>query len=155
MKIHHLLITIRFPSLLYHLFIDFKRTGACSRLVSGSTAAPDHVQTARLRRTVGGGGWCLSAVSHPGWQMLFLQPAVSFLQTAPLSGHRLWPRNSNSLKCVKGSDPGAPACSFLPSINGEKRRSHKMLFSFFPTFEELHKLSGAVLFFCRILHNLA
>lgn len=97
--------------------------------------------------THGWGGGCLSAVSHPGWQMLFLQPAVSFLQTAPLSGHRLWPRNSNSLKCVKGSDPGAPACSFLPSINGEKRRSHKMLFSFFPPFEELHKLSGAVLFF--------
>lgn len=117
-----------------------------SRLMSGSTAAPDHLQTARL-----GGGFdvcapCLNAVCHPGWQTLFLQPAVNFLQTDLLSAHRIWPRNSNSLKRVKGSDPRASACSFFPSINGEKWREDRMLFSFFASFEELHKLSGAAPF---------
>lgn len=102
----------------------------CLDLQQPQTTFRQHVWDGRL------GGFdvcatCLSAVSHPGWQMLFLQAAINFLQTAPLSGHRLWPRNSNSLKCVKGSDPRASACSFFPSINGEKRRRDKMLFSLF------------------------
>lgn len=136
---------------LHRFFINSKRTGGRGRLMSGSTAAPDtfrqHVWDARL-----GGGFdvcapCLNAVCHPGWRMLFLQAAVNFLQTDLLSAHRIWPRNSNSLKRVKGSDPRASACSFFPSINGEKWRGDRMLFSFFASFEELHKLSGAAPFF--------
>lgn len=91
-----------------------------------------HVWDARLGGAFDVCAPCLNAVSHPGWRTLFLQPAVNFLQTDLLSAHRIWPRNSNSLKRVKGSDPRASACSFFPSINGEKWRENIMLFSFLP-----------------------
>lgn len=55
--------TIQWPFPLTALSLDFKRTGASSRLMSGSTAAPDHVQTARFGHPVGG-VWCLLYVSE-------------------------------------------------------------------------------------------
>lgn len=90
-----------------------------------------HLWGARL------GVGCLRCVSecclHPEGQVLFLQPAISFLQTAPLSGHRLWPRNSNSLKMCKGIWHRGLSLLFFfpPNINGGKRRRDRMVFSFF------------------------
>lgn len=74
-----------FPPLLPHL-IDFTTTRTCSRLRSGSTAAPDHFQTARLRRTVGG---LMSA--------LRVRPVSSRVGDAVFTANRQLPPDSSAL----------------------------------------------------------
>lgn len=128
--------------------LDFKRSGACSRLLSGSTAAPGHTSTCE---TLGWGVWCLCYVCERRLSSRVADAVfVASCQLPPVRsafGPLTLTEKLKLTDMCKGIWPrGLSVLFFPPNINGETRRD-KMLFSFFSSFEELHKLSRAEFFF--------
>lgn len=80
-----------FHLLLHQFLINSKRTWGSSRLISGSTAAPDHFQTARLRRTVGGRVWCLRSV--PERRLLYSVAVFAASRQLPPDRSAFGPQN--------------------------------------------------------------